>query len=72
MIHGTGDVSLDPSYIPAFRSNGYDWAWSGLGGLFRHDDLLKQRPQFRIGNRDLRILQRLVGIRPTTGDKYQP
>jgi poly-gamma-glutamate capsule biosynthesis protein CapA/YwtB (metallophosphatase superfamily) len=39
VIHGTGDVSLDPSYIPAFRSNGYDWAWSGLGGLFRHDDL---------------------------------
>jgi hypothetical protein len=39
VIHGTGDVSLDPSYIPAFRSNGYGWAWSGLGGLFREDDL---------------------------------
>ena len=39
MIHGTGDVSLDPSYIPALASNGYGWAWSGLGGLFRHDDL---------------------------------
>lgn len=39
VIHGTGDVSLDPSYIPAFGSNGYDWAWSGLGGLFREDDL---------------------------------
>lgn len=39
MIHGTGDVSLDPSYIPAFRSNGYGWAWSGLDGLFREDDL---------------------------------
>jgi poly-gamma-glutamate capsule biosynthesis protein CapA/YwtB (metallophosphatase superfamily) len=39
VIHGTGDVSLDPSYIPAFGSNGYDWAWSGLGGLFRDDDL---------------------------------
>jgi poly-gamma-glutamate capsule biosynthesis protein CapA/YwtB (metallophosphatase superfamily) len=39
VIHGTGDVSLDPSQIPAFRTNGYDWAWSGLGGLFRHDDL---------------------------------
>jgi poly-gamma-glutamate synthesis protein (capsule biosynthesis protein) len=39
VIHGTGDVSLDPSYIPAFRANGYGWAWSGLNGLFRRDDL---------------------------------
>jgi poly-gamma-glutamate capsule biosynthesis protein CapA/YwtB (metallophosphatase superfamily) len=39
VIHGTGDVSLDPSQIPAFRTNGYGWAWSGLGGLFRQDDL---------------------------------
>lgn len=39
VIHGTGDVSLDPDYIPAFRSNGYRWAWSGLDGLFRDDDL---------------------------------
>ena len=38
-IHGTGDVSLDPNYVPAFRSNGYDWAWSGLDGLFTRDDL---------------------------------
>lgn len=39
VIHATGDVSLDPDYIPAFRTNGYDWAWTGLGGLFRRDDL---------------------------------
>jgi len=39
VIHATGDVSLDPSYIPALRANGYDWAWSGLEGLFRDDDL---------------------------------
>jgi poly-gamma-glutamate synthesis protein (capsule biosynthesis protein) len=39
LIHGTGDVSLDPSYIPAFRTRGYEWAWSGLSGLFRRDDL---------------------------------
>jgi hypothetical protein len=39
VIHGTGDVSLDPSYIPAFASNGYGWAWSGLDGLFERDDL---------------------------------
>ena len=39
VIHGTGDVSLDPSQIPAFRTHGYGWAWSGLGGLFGRDDL---------------------------------
>ena len=39
LIHATGDVSLDPSYIPALVANGYGWAWSGLGGLFRRDDL---------------------------------
>jgi poly-gamma-glutamate capsule biosynthesis protein CapA/YwtB (metallophosphatase superfamily) len=39
VIHGTGDVSLDPSQIPAFRTHGYGWAWSGLDGLFGRDDL---------------------------------
>ncbi|TMK91487.1 MAG: CapA family protein [Actinobacteria bacterium] len=39
VIHGIGDVSLDPSQIPAFRAKGYGWAWSGLGGLFRRDDI---------------------------------
>lgn len=39
VIHGTGDVNLDPSYIPNLRANGYDYAWSGLQGLFREDDL---------------------------------
>ena len=39
VIHGTGDVSLDPSYIPAYQTNGYGWAWSGLHGLFERDDL---------------------------------
>jgi Bacterial capsule synthesis protein PGA_cap len=39
VIHGTGDVNLDPSYIPALAANGYDWAWSGLDGLFERDDL---------------------------------
>lgn len=39
VIHATGDVSLDPSYVPALHVNGYGWAWSGLGGLFRGDDL---------------------------------
>lgn len=39
VIHAVGDVSLDPTQIPSFRSHGYDWAWSGLGGLFGRDDL---------------------------------
>ena len=38
-IHATGDVNLDPGYIPALASNGYEWAWSGLDGLFLDDDL---------------------------------
>lgn len=39
MIHGTGDVSLDPSYIPNLSTQGYGYAWSGLEDLFREDDL---------------------------------
>jgi Bacterial capsule synthesis protein PGA_cap len=39
LIHGTGVVNLDPSYIPNLAANGHDYAWSGLGGLFRDDDL---------------------------------
>lgn len=39
VVHGTGDVNLDPSYIPALRTRGYDHAWSGLDGLFTADDL---------------------------------
>ncbi|HUP16772.1 MAG TPA: CapA family protein [Acidimicrobiia bacterium] len=38
-IHATGDVNLDPAYIPALASQGYEWAWSGLEGLFLDDDL---------------------------------
>ena len=39
VIHGTGDVNLDPSYVSSFAANGYDYAWSGLGELFLEDDL---------------------------------
>ncbi|HEX9822815.1 MAG TPA: CapA family protein [Actinomycetota bacterium] len=39
VIHGTGDVNLDPAYIPNLAANGYAYAWSGLNGLFRRDDL---------------------------------
>jgi poly-gamma-glutamate capsule biosynthesis protein CapA/YwtB (metallophosphatase superfamily) len=39
VIHGTGDVNVDPGYIPNFRAHGYAWAWTGLNGLFKRDDL---------------------------------
>jgi poly-gamma-glutamate synthesis protein (capsule biosynthesis protein) len=39
VIQGTGDVAVDPNYIPALAANGWDHAWSGLEGLFLEDDL---------------------------------
>jgi poly-gamma-glutamate capsule biosynthesis protein CapA/YwtB (metallophosphatase superfamily) len=39
VIHGAGDVSLDPGYIQSFVTQGYGYAWSGLDGSFRRDDL---------------------------------
>jgi poly-gamma-glutamate synthesis protein (capsule biosynthesis protein) len=39
VIHGTGDVSLDPSYVATYAVHGYGYAWSGLGGVFKRDDL---------------------------------
>jgi poly-gamma-glutamate capsule biosynthesis protein CapA/YwtB (metallophosphatase superfamily) len=39
VIHGTGDVAVDPWYIPAFRREGWDHAWAGLHGIFLDDDL---------------------------------
>lgn len=39
VIHGVGDVNLDPTYIPALAAEGYAHAWSGLDGLFLTDDL---------------------------------
>lgn len=39
VIHGVGDVTPDPNYIPALIANGYEYAWSGLDGLFQRDDL---------------------------------
>jgi poly-gamma-glutamate synthesis protein (capsule biosynthesis protein) len=39
LIHGAGDVSLDPSFVPNFKIHGYAWAWTGLNGLFKRDDL---------------------------------
>lgn len=39
VIQGTGDVNLDPTYIPALATNGYGHAWEGLEGIFLADDL---------------------------------
>lgn len=39
VIQGTGDVAVDPDYIPALADQGWDHAWSGLNGLFLEDDL---------------------------------
>ena len=39
VIHAGGDTNLDPSYITTFRSEGYEFAWSGLNGIFERDDL---------------------------------
>lgn len=39
IIQGTGDVNLDPEYIPNLGANGYEYAWAGLDGLFVEDDV---------------------------------
>jgi poly-gamma-glutamate capsule biosynthesis protein CapA/YwtB (metallophosphatase superfamily) len=39
VIHATGDVNLDPTYVSGLATGGFAFAWSGLGGLFTHDDL---------------------------------
>ncbi len=39
IINGVGDVSLDPGYIPAFTTEGYELAFSGMRELFLADDL---------------------------------
>lgn len=39
VISGAGDTNLDPNYIPAFRTEGYGYAFTGLQDLFTKDDL---------------------------------
>ncbi|MDH3296300.1 MAG: CapA family protein [Acidimicrobiia bacterium] len=57
VIHGTGDLNVDPDYIPALASEGYEHALSGIDGLFTTDDLtvvnLECTPS-NIGARQLR------------------
>jgi len=39
VIHGVGDVAVDPSYIYTLAVEGYDYALAGLEGLFGEDSL---------------------------------
>jgi len=39
IISGVGDTNVDPNYIPAFRTHGYEHAFSGLRDIFLLDDL---------------------------------
>ena len=39
IIHGAGDVALDPGYVYTLAVHGYDYPWEGLEGLFQADDL---------------------------------
>jgi poly-gamma-glutamate synthesis protein (capsule biosynthesis protein) len=39
VIQAAGDVNLDPTYVSGLARHGYRYAWSGLGGAFRDDDL---------------------------------
>lgn len=39
VIHAVGDVNFDTSYIPNLATNGYEYAFAGLDGLFERDDL---------------------------------
>ena len=39
VIHAAGDTSLDPAWIYTLRSQGWDYPWTGLKGIFEDDDL---------------------------------
>lgn len=39
VISGVGDTNVDPGYIPALQREGYEYAFSGLQGIFLADDL---------------------------------
>jgi poly-gamma-glutamate synthesis protein (capsule biosynthesis protein) len=39
VVNGVGDTNLDPGYIGAFQSAGYELAFSGLQDAFLRDDL---------------------------------
>ncbi|MDP8956090.1 MAG: CapA family protein [Actinomycetota bacterium] len=39
VVHATGDVSLDPNYVPNLTQDDFAYPWSGVADLFRSDDL---------------------------------
>ncbi|HEY5728168.1 MAG TPA: CapA family protein [Acidimicrobiia bacterium] len=39
VVSATGDVNLDPGYIPELAAEGYSYPWSGLQDMFHQDDL---------------------------------
>lgn len=39
VVSATGDVNLDPGYIPELAAEGYSYPWSGLQDIFNQDDL---------------------------------
>ena len=51
VIRAVGDVSVDPNWIPTYRTQGYGYAWSGLDGLFRKDDLTIINLECTVSNR---------------------
>jgi hypothetical protein len=55
VVHGTGDVNLDPDYVPALRAQGYEHAWSGLGDLFTADDLTVVNLECPVSTRGTRV-----------------
>lgn len=39
VVHGTGDVNLDPTQLSLVRTEGYEAPWTGVRELFRSDDV---------------------------------
>ncbi len=39
MVNAVGDFNVDPGYIPALATNGYEHALAGMDGLFLDDDI---------------------------------
>ena len=39
VVHGTGDVNLDPAQLWLVRTEGYEAPWTGVRELFRSDDV---------------------------------
>jgi poly-gamma-glutamate capsule biosynthesis protein CapA/YwtB (metallophosphatase superfamily) len=39
VVHATGDVNLDPSYVPNLTDDDFAYPWSGVADLFQRDDL---------------------------------